>query len=306
MGLAISIGISPRESLPSWMDVCAELEDAGVSELWLIDSQLAMKDVFTGLALAAQRTERMTLGTGVVNLQTRHPTVTANAIAAIAELSQGRAALGIGAGDSSVFALGRRPSKVAEVRDALSFFSDVLSGRPGTWEERTYELAQSAPAHPRSPRGQPTADVPAGGRAGRRGDRDGPGPARPAQPPARLDRGGHRGRGRDRREDVAWPSSRRCRSTRTRPRRWPMSAHGRPVRHGCRPTRCELPDSLAPFADELQRAKARLRVLRAPVDAGRPPGQRSATSSSAHWRSPVSPSTAPRARVNCWTPASTT
>ena len=111
MGLAISIGISPRESLSSWMDVCAELEDAGVTELWLIDSQLAMKDVFTGLALAAQRTERMTLGTGVINLQTRHPTVTANAIAAIAELSQGRAALGIGAGDSSVFALGVGPQR---------------------------------------------------------------------------------------------------------------------------------------------------------------------------------------------------
>jgi 5,10-methylenetetrahydromethanopterin reductase len=148
MSISISIGIRPRESLRDWMRFCGEAEQGGVSEMWLIDSQLAMKDVYTGLSLAALATERMTLGTGVTNLHTRHPTVTANAIAAVAELSGGRAALGLGAGDSAVYGLGRKPSKVAEVREALSFFSDVLNQRTGTWEQREYELAQSAPATP--------------------------------------------------------------------------------------------------------------------------------------------------------------
>jgi 5,10-methylenetetrahydromethanopterin reductase len=148
MGVSISIGISPRESLRDWSEFAAELERNGVSEMWLIDSQLAMKDVFAGLACAALSTERMLLGTGVTNLHTRHPTVTANAIAAIAELSDGRAELGLGAGDSAVYGLGRKPSKVAEVRDALGFFGNVLEGRPGTWEGREYSLAQSAPRTP--------------------------------------------------------------------------------------------------------------------------------------------------------------
>jgi hypothetical protein len=87
MGISISIGISPRESLADWSRFTGELEDRGVEELWLIDSQLAMKDAYIGLALAAQQTETMRLGTGVSNLITRHPTVTANGIAAIAELS---------------------------------------------------------------------------------------------------------------------------------------------------------------------------------------------------------------------------
>jgi 5,10-methylenetetrahydromethanopterin reductase len=148
MSIAISIGISPRESLRDWMRFCGELERGEVSEMWLIDSQLAMKDLYAGLTLAALATERMTLGTGVTNLHTRHPTVTANAIAAIAELSGGRAALGLGAGDSAVYGLGRRPSKVAEVREALAFFGEALNGRAGTWEGREYELSQSAPATP--------------------------------------------------------------------------------------------------------------------------------------------------------------
>ena len=148
MPISISIGISPRESLRDWMRFCGELEQGGVTEMWLIDSQLAMKDVYAGLSLAALATERMTLGTGVTNLHTRHPTVTANAIAAVAELSGGRAALGLGAGDSAVYGLGRTPSKVAEVREALGFFGEALNGRAGTWEGRQYELAQPAPATP--------------------------------------------------------------------------------------------------------------------------------------------------------------
>jgi 5,10-methylenetetrahydromethanopterin reductase len=148
VSISISIGISPRESLRDWMSFCGEAEEGGVSEMWLIDSQLAMKDVYSGLTLAALATERMTLGTGVTNLHTRHPTVTANATAAIAELSGGRAALGLGAGDSAVYGLGRKPSKVAEVREALGFFRAVLRGEAGLWEGREYELAQAAPATP--------------------------------------------------------------------------------------------------------------------------------------------------------------
>jgi len=148
MGISISIGISPRESLGDWSRFTGELEDRGVEELWLIDSQLAMKDAYIGLALAAQQTETMRLGTGVSNLITRHPTVTANSIAAIAELSGGRALLGLGAGDSAVYGLGARPSKVAEVEEGLEFFGNVLDGREGTWQGRGYKLAQDVPRTP--------------------------------------------------------------------------------------------------------------------------------------------------------------
>jgi 5,10-methylenetetrahydromethanopterin reductase len=148
MGISISIGISPRESLADWTRFTGELEQRGVDELWLIDSQLAMKDAYIGLALAAAQTGSMRLGTGVSNLITRHPTVTANAIAAIAELSDGRAMLGLGAGDSAIYGIGARPSRVAKVEEGLEFFSAVLDGREGTWEGRGFRLAQEVPRTP--------------------------------------------------------------------------------------------------------------------------------------------------------------
>lgn len=144
MKLAISIGISPRQSLASWQELAAELEGSGVERLWLIDSQLAMKDVYAGLYLAALATRRMELGTGVTNPLTRHPTVTANAIAALSELSGGRALLGLGAGDSAVYGVGWKPARVAAVEAALGFFRAVLNGREGSWEDRAYQLPHLA------------------------------------------------------------------------------------------------------------------------------------------------------------------
>jgi 5,10-methylenetetrahydromethanopterin reductase len=143
--LEISIGISPREALADWMGFTRRLEQEGVDRLWLIDSQLAMKDVYVGLAAAAVGTERLELGTGVTNLVTRHPTVTASSIGAIAELSNGRAHLGLGAGDSAVYGLGRPPSRVAEVEAALGFFREVLSGGEGEWGGRRFSLPYRPP-----------------------------------------------------------------------------------------------------------------------------------------------------------------
>jgi len=129
MSLAVSVGISPRQALARWADLASELEGEGVDHLWLIDSQLAMKDVYAGLYLAALATTRMELGTGVTNPITRHPTVTANAIAALAELAPGRALLGVGAGDSAVYGIGARPARVAEVEEALKYFRSELRDR---------------------------------------------------------------------------------------------------------------------------------------------------------------------------------
>ena len=118
----VSVGISPRQSFDSWATFVAGLEAEGVRRIWVIDSQLAIKDVYAGLVIAALNTQRVGLGTGVTNAVTRHPTVTANAIAAIAELSHGRAILGLGAGDSALYGIGLKPQKVAEVEEAIGFF----------------------------------------------------------------------------------------------------------------------------------------------------------------------------------------
>jgi 5,10-methylenetetrahydromethanopterin reductase len=144
----VSIGISPRQSFESWATFVAGLEAEGVGRVWVIDSQLAMKDVYAGLVVAALNTRWLDLGTGVTNAVTRHPTITANAIAALAEISHGRAVLGLGAGDSALYGLGLKPQKVAEVEEALDFFKAVLSGEEGHLSGKSYRLPHVAATVP--------------------------------------------------------------------------------------------------------------------------------------------------------------
>src|SRR5947199_3580426 len=144
MNFDVSAGVSPRQSFDSWAKFAAGLEAEGVRRLWVIDSQLAMKDLYAGLMVAALNTTRIGLGTGVTNAVTRHPTVTANAIAVVQEISHGRAILGLGAGDSALYGIGLKPQKVVEVEEAIGFFRSRVDAVPiylAVSQERMCQLA---------------------------------------------------------------------------------------------------------------------------------------------------------------------
>jgi 5,10-methylenetetrahydromethanopterin reductase len=94
--------------------------------------------VYSQLTICALATERVQLGPFVTNPVTRHPTVTASAIATIDELSNGRAYLGIGRGNASVLNAGLPRATPADIRRALEVIDHML-GRPRA------ELAAIAP-----------------------------------------------------------------------------------------------------------------------------------------------------------------
>jgi 5,10-methylenetetrahydromethanopterin reductase len=124
----ISRGVSPREPLREVGALAGAIEAQGFEMLWFIDHQLGMKDVYAAMNLAAGSTERIGIGAGVTNLLTRHPTVTANATAALDELSDGRAVLGLGAGWVAVHSIGAKPSKLGEVRAGIDEFRQLFTG----------------------------------------------------------------------------------------------------------------------------------------------------------------------------------
>lgn len=106
---------------------CAEA--GGFETVYVGDSQMLWNDVYMCLACCAQATQRVKLGPGVTNLVTRHPTVTANAMVSLNMLSQGRAVLGIGAGDSAVRTAGLSPAKRDQLRRDVVFIRNLLSGQ---------------------------------------------------------------------------------------------------------------------------------------------------------------------------------
>jgi len=126
----ISLGVSPREPLSRTAELARRIDLRGFEALWYIDFQLGMKDVYAAMNLAALSTKKVLIGAGVTNLVTRHPTVTANATAALDELSDGRAVLGLGAGWSAVLGAGAKPSRLGELRSGIDEFRPLFSGEP--------------------------------------------------------------------------------------------------------------------------------------------------------------------------------
>ncbi len=93
------------------------------------DSQMIWNDVWVTLGACAVATSKIRLGTGVTNTVTRHPAVTANAIMTLNMLSNGRAVLGVGAGDSAVRTAGLSPARLPEIRARIEFMRALLQGQ---------------------------------------------------------------------------------------------------------------------------------------------------------------------------------
>jgi probable F420-dependent oxidoreductase len=107
-------------------------EAAGYDDLWTGETNGA--DGFTPLALAATWTERMRLGTGVVNPFTRGPAVLAQHAAALADASGGRFVLGLGSSsDVIVERWNQRPFEkpLTRLRETVPVLREVLAGGRG-------------------------------------------------------------------------------------------------------------------------------------------------------------------------------
>ena len=145
--LGISLGWSSREPADRIVGLVRRAEELGVDTCWVVDSQLAMRDAFVLLAILARETESIALGPGVTNLVTRHETVVANAVATLASVAPGRILLGLGAGDSAVFSIGRKPQRVDDLRRGIDRLRRLLAGEDVEGRARPLHLS-SAPDPP--------------------------------------------------------------------------------------------------------------------------------------------------------------
>jgi alkanesulfonate monooxygenase SsuD/methylene tetrahydromethanopterin reductase-like flavin-dependent oxidoreductase (luciferase family) len=110
------------------VDLAQLVEAAGYEHLWLADERF-FREVYASLTLCALHTRRVTLGPCVTDPYSRHPALTAMAVATLDEISGGRAALGLGAGISGFAQLGivrRRPARA--MAEAIEVIRRLLRG----------------------------------------------------------------------------------------------------------------------------------------------------------------------------------
>jgi probable F420-dependent oxidoreductase len=107
-------------------------EAAGYTDLWTGETN--GPDGFTPLALAAAWTERMRLGTGVVNPFTRGPAVLAMHAAALADASGGRFVLGLGASSNVIVERWNEvpfEKPLSRLREVIPVLREVFAGGRG-------------------------------------------------------------------------------------------------------------------------------------------------------------------------------
>jgi probable F420-dependent oxidoreductase len=126
--------LKPENDLKRTVELTKRAEANGFTHGWLFDSHVLWREPYVLLTLMAQATTKMRLGTCVTNPATREPSVTASALAVLDELSEGRMDLGIGRGDSARRVLGKAPTTMKTLEEAISVIRDLVEGRAVTFE----------------------------------------------------------------------------------------------------------------------------------------------------------------------------
>lgn len=122
-----------------FVELATLVESLGYDRLWLTDSSLVARYVYVYLTLAALHTQ-LKIGTAVTNPLTRHPGLTANAVATLAELSNGRMTLGMGAGDRPLLEFGLDPAPRRIVRETIDAIRALAQGKEVTRRNDVFAL----------------------------------------------------------------------------------------------------------------------------------------------------------------------
>lgn len=134
---------SPGMPIPACVEIGRIVEEAGFDRLGVSDVAL-WQDTYVVQALCAKATTRIEIGAMVTNAYLRHPAVTAAALAGLAELSGGRAFVGLGVG-AGLEALGTPMSRpVVTLREAIEVLRALLAGETVHFQGSVFRLDGAA------------------------------------------------------------------------------------------------------------------------------------------------------------------
>jgi 5,10-methylenetetrahydromethanopterin reductase len=132
---------------PSYVADAAETIDQDLAyDNLLVGDERVNRNTYALLALAADRTESLGLGPGVTNPYTRHPAVTAAAVATLDRLAPGRVHLGIGGGSPiALDPLGyEQDDPIGTVRDAIKVIRPLLDGESADLQREEFAIHDAA------------------------------------------------------------------------------------------------------------------------------------------------------------------
>lgn len=135
--MRFDVGILASQPLPEVVRQVQLAEALGYDTAWITDTHLVCRELWVTLAACAVATSRIRLGPGVTVPHTRHASVTASALATLAELAPGRVVCGIGTGGSAAETMGltiRQTARVSTLESVATTVRRLLAGQAVAFE----------------------------------------------------------------------------------------------------------------------------------------------------------------------------
>ena len=132
--MSVKMGVAiVSNDIKEYIQQVRMLDEAGVAMIGCGDSQALYHEQFIRCALAAEHTQRARVGTWITNPVTRHPAVTAAAIATVDDIAPGRAFLGVGTGDSTVYNASLKPASLKTLERFIGTVRELHQDGESTW-----------------------------------------------------------------------------------------------------------------------------------------------------------------------------
>src|SRR5437588_12437310 len=139
--LEFAITFKPDMPHQRMIALAKQAEAAGFGYSWIFDSHVLWQEPYPLLTLLATNTQNMRLGTCVTNPAVRDASVTASLLATLNRISGGRMDLGIGRGDSSRRVMGKKPTTIENLEQAVQAIRDLNSGKQITYEGHSIQMS---------------------------------------------------------------------------------------------------------------------------------------------------------------------
>jgi 5,10-methylenetetrahydromethanopterin reductase len=136
-GLPVGIGIAGDAPAERLAEVFACIENLVYDTVWIADERF-YRDPYPVMTQAALTAPRLRIGCAVTDPYSRHPAITAAAMATVDEISGGRCRIGLGAGAAGFPSMGiKRTRPALHISEAIRLIRALLHGEHVDFEGET-------------------------------------------------------------------------------------------------------------------------------------------------------------------------
>ena len=139
--MELAFTLKPDMTPERIVNLTRQAESAGFAYGWIFDSHILWQEPYPLLTLMASNTRKMRFGTCVTNPVVRDPTVTASLLATLNQISGGRMDVGIGRGDSSRRVMGKKPTTLENLEEAVRIIRELNAGKEIVYEEHSIQMS---------------------------------------------------------------------------------------------------------------------------------------------------------------------